>query len=148
MNTLLLKQHLASSLSDLASALETNPKSEKTDEVVLDVLKTGTQYDADILRCIGSVNEELSAITATDGFTCELSLHSLYGEAEEDSHLRCMVLDGLSSIVCKAQTADSHKQNALMRFVYQTLKGLDGVTDRAAAAKTMEEMNIVSSVLC
>ena len=146
MNTLLLKQHLASTLSDLARTLETNSKSEKTDAVVLDVLKKGTGSDTDLLRSISSVNAGLSAITDEDSISCEVSLQSLYG-AEETGHLSCMVLDGLSDVVCKAYRTDSGKQTLLMPFIYQTLKGLDGVTDLASAKKTMDEMDIVSSVL-
>lgn len=146
MNTLLLKQHLASSLSDLASALDNNSKSEKTDAVVLDILKKGTGSDTALLRSISSVNEELSAITDDDHLRCEVSLQSLYG-AGETGHLSCMVLDGLSDVVCKAESTGSNKRNMLMPFIYQTLKGLDGVTDLASAKKTMDEMDIVSSVL-
>lgn len=146
MNTLLLKQHLASSLSDLASALETNTKSESTDALVLDILKKGTGSDTALLRSISSVNAELSAITDGDHLSCEVSLQSLYG-TEETGQISCQVLDGLSDVVCKAETTGSNKQHMLMPFIYQTLKGLDGVTDPASAQKAMDEIDIVSSVL-
>lgn len=143
MNTKVLKKYLANSLSDLAHALEKKPKTNNTDQVVLEILKSEYQGHDDLIQCISKVSEELSIITEEESIK-QVNLNSIYGD---DDFSSCKILEGLSNVVRKAENMDDSKQSVFMRYIYQTLKELDKSQYQEDTSRALKEMMIVNSLL-